>query len=66
VSLLVNSPYAEAIEAVRSQAALLASSPVNLDSYLLIHSLTHSMVQDIIWKADCHSACQKISCFLYV
>jgi hypothetical protein len=22
------------------------------------------MVQDIIWKADCHSACQKISCFL--
>jgi hypothetical protein len=23
------------------------------------------MVRDIIWKADCHSACQKISCFLY-
>jgi hypothetical protein len=23
-----------------------------------------SMVQDIIWNADCHSACQKISCFL--
>jgi hypothetical protein len=22
------------------------------------------MVQDIILKADCHSACQKISCFL--
>jgi len=22
------------------------------------------MVQDIIWKAGCHSACQKISCFL--
>jgi hypothetical protein len=22
------------------------------------------MVQDIIWKADCHSASQKISCFL--
>jgi hypothetical protein len=27
--------------------------------------LTHSMVQDIIWKADCHSAYQKISSFLY-
>jgi hypothetical protein len=26
--------------------------------------LTYSMVQKIIWKADCHSACQKISCFL--
>jgi hypothetical protein len=25
---------------------------------------TYSMVQDIIWKADCHSACQRISCFL--
>jgi hypothetical protein len=23
------------------------------------------MVQDIIWKVDCHSACQKITCFLY-
>jgi len=23
------------------------------------------MVQDIIWKADSHSSCQKISCFLY-
>jgi hypothetical protein len=22
-------------------------------------------VQDILWKADCHSACQTISCFLY-
>jgi hypothetical protein len=30
-------------------------------NYLL---LTYYMVQDIIWKADCHSACQKISCFL--
>jgi hypothetical protein len=27
--------------------------------------LTYSKVQDIILKADCHSACQKISCFLY-
>jgi hypothetical protein len=31
---------------------------------LLTYSLTHSMVQNI-WKADCHSAYQKISCFLY-
>jgi hypothetical protein len=30
---------------------------------LLTH--THSMAQNIIWKADCHSAYQKISCFLY-
>jgi hypothetical protein len=33
-------------------------------TYLLTHSLTHplthSMVQNNIWKADCHSACQKI------
>jgi len=28
--------------------------------------LTYSMIQNnIIWKADCHSAYQKISCFLY-
>jgi hypothetical protein len=26
--------------------------------------LNYFMVQDIIWKADCHWACQKISCFL--
>jgi hypothetical protein len=26
--------------------------------------LTYSMVQDSIWNANCHSACQKISCFL--
>jgi hypothetical protein len=26
--------------------------------------LTYCIVQDIIWKADCHSPCQKISCFL--
>jgi len=35
----------------------------NLLTYLF--SLTYSMVQDIIWKADSHSAFQKISCFLY-
>jgi hypothetical protein len=29
------------------------------------HGNYYSMVQDIIWKADCHSACQKLSCFLY-
>jgi hypothetical protein len=27
--------------------------------------LTYFMVRDIIWKADSHSACQKIACFLY-
>jgi hypothetical protein len=30
-----------------------------------IKILTYSMVQDIIWKADCHSVCQKISCSHY-
>jgi hypothetical protein len=38
--------------------------PMLPDIYLLTHSLTHSMVQGIIWKADSHSAYQKISCFL--
>jgi hypothetical protein len=32
-------------------------------TYLLTY-LPYSMVQDIISKADCHSACQKVSCFL--
>jgi len=32
---------------------------------LLTHSLTHTMVQNIIWKADCHSAYQRISWFLH-
>jgi hypothetical protein len=27
--------------------------------------LIYSMVQDIIWKADCHSACQKYPAFLW-
>jgi hypothetical protein len=34
-------------------------------TYLLTYLLTYSMVQDIILNADCHSAYQKISCFLY-
>jgi hypothetical protein len=36
----------------------------NKCTYLLTYLLTHSVVQDIIWKAHCPSACQKISCFL--
>jgi hypothetical protein len=32
--------------------------------YLLTY-LLYSMVQDIIWKADCHSACQKYPVFLW-
>jgi len=27
--------------------------------------VTYSMMQDIIWKADSHLACQTIPCFLY-
>jgi hypothetical protein len=33
--------------------------------YLLTYLLTYSMVQNISWKSDCHSAYQKTSCFLY-
>jgi hypothetical protein len=33
-------------------------------TYLLTYLLTYSMVQNIIWKADCYSARQKISRFL--
>jgi len=33
--------------------------------FVLTHSLTHSVEQDIIWKARSHSACWQISCFLY-
>jgi hypothetical protein len=32
--------------------------------WIFVMPLTHSMVQDIIWKADCYSAWQKISRFL--
>jgi hypothetical protein len=32
---------------------------------LVMKCLTYSMVKDIVWKADYHLACQKISCFLY-
>jgi hypothetical protein len=32
---------------------------------LYLYLLIYYMVQDIIWKADSHSTCQKISCFLY-
>jgi hypothetical protein len=33
-----------------------------LTTYLITY-LLHG--QDIIWKADCHSACQTVACFLY-
>jgi hypothetical protein len=33
-------------------------------TYLLTYLLTYSMVQNIIWKADCHSAYQKKSFFM--
>jgi hypothetical protein len=32
-------------------------------TYLLTYLLTHSMVQNIIWKPDCHSAYQKNPAF---
>jgi len=34
-------------------------------TYLLTHSLIHSMVQDVLWKADSHSVCQTTAYFLY-
>jgi hypothetical protein len=33
-------------------------------TYLLTYLLRYSMVQNIIWKADCHSAYEKIYCLL--
>jgi hypothetical protein len=42
----------------------LTPHPSYLFTCLLTYLLTHSVVQDIIWKADCHSACQNMSCFL--
>jgi len=30
-----------------------------------IYLLTYIMVQDTIWKADSHWACQRRACFLY-
>jgi hypothetical protein len=30
-----------------------------METNLLIYLLTHFVVQNIIWIADCHSACQK-------
>jgi hypothetical protein len=53
------------MEAAGSSGTLVnISSSTYLLTYLLSYLLTHSMVQDIIWKSDCHSARQKISCFL--
>jgi hypothetical protein len=37
---------------------------VQLLTFSLTDLLPHSMVQDILLKADSHSACQKIACFL--
>jgi len=37
----------------------------NQNGNLLTYLLTYSIVQNIIWKSDCHSAYQKIFCFLY-
>jgi hypothetical protein len=34
-------------------------------TYLTTYLPTYSMVQDIIWKADCHSACQKYPASLW-
>jgi hypothetical protein len=50
----------------RKETAVISHTKSQLDgSGVLTYVLTHSMVQNIIWKADCHSACQKMSCFLY-
>jgi hypothetical protein len=38
---------------------------MSLPIYLLTYLLTYSMVQDIIWKADCHSSRQKYPAFLW-
>jgi hypothetical protein len=33
--------------------------------YLFTYLLIHSMVQDILWKADSDSASQTVACFQY-
>jgi hypothetical protein len=38
--------------------------PIVIHYYFLGFWCTYFMVQHITWKADSHSACQKISCFL--
>jgi hypothetical protein len=35
------------------------SSPISHHFFPFTYLLAHSMVEDIIWKADCHSSCQK-------
>jgi len=36
-----------------------------LNGWIDLYLLPLPMVQDVLWKADSQSACQKISCFLY-
>jgi len=61
INMLTHSPWASSQKPTRSAV----SSLILHTRKILTHSLTHSMVQNIIWKADCHSAYQKISCVLY-
>jgi hypothetical protein len=55
-----NSARSQPQHRVEMSGQLRASAPVWRSCSLL----TYFIVQDIIWKADCHSACQT-SCFLY-
>jgi hypothetical protein len=32
---------------------------------LFTYLLNYSMVQDVLWRADSHSAVQTVACFLY-
>jgi hypothetical protein len=48
-----------------SHATALKLTAEDKNRTLLTTPLHYSMVQDILLKADSHSACQTIACFLY-
>jgi hypothetical protein len=41
------------------------SAKCNLIFVPITYLLTYSMVQNMLWKSDSHSDCQRIACFLY-
>jgi hypothetical protein len=47
------------------RAVKLALTAIITFLYMCLKTIIYAMVQDNIWKADYHSAHQKISCFLY-
>jgi hypothetical protein len=44
---------------------MVSKSFISMHTHLYTYKFTDSMVQDILSKVHSHSACQRISCFLY-